>query len=101
MKKGGHHPALENIACHMNSTEGRLSTDNAHIHSITDAAAERLASVPYWAQPLPVPPEHDFLADVAADRKLVAVMCAIARIAKQRGTTFKEQVEIWIKEEEE
>ena len=68
---------------------------------MTDAAAKRLASVPYWAQPLPLPPEHDFLADVEADRKLVAVMCAVARIAKQRGKTFTQQVEIWTKEEEE
>ena len=79
----------------MNSTEGRLSTDNHQIESITEAAAQRIASVPYWAEPLPVPPEYDFLADVEKDRKLVAVMCAIARIAKQRGTTFAEQVEIW------
>ena len=79
----------------MNSTEGRLSTDKSHIQAITNAAAKRLAAVPYWAQPLPLPPEHEFLADVAADRKLVAVMCAIARIAKQRGITFAQQVEIW------
>ena len=79
----------------MKTTSGRLSSDNSQIQSITEAAAERIASVPYWAEPLPVPPEYDFLADVEQDRKLVAVMCAIARIAKQRGTTFKEQVEIW------
>ena len=79
----------------MKTTSGRLSTDNAHIQSITEAAAARLASVPYWAQPMPLPPEHDFLADVEADQKLVAVMCAMARIAKQRGTTFTQQVDIW------
>ena len=79
----------------MNSTDGRLSTDNQEIESITEAAAARLASVPYYARPMPVPPEHDFLADVEADRKLAAVMCAIARIAKQRGTTFTQQVDIW------
>jgi hypothetical protein len=50
---------------------------------------------------LPFPPEHDFLADVEADRKLAAVMCAVARIAKQRGETFTQQVEIWTTEEEE
>ena len=55
---------------------------------MTEAAAARLASVPYYARPLPVPPEHDFLEDVEADRKLAALMCAIARIAKQRGKTF-------------
>ena len=79
----------------MNSTEGRLSTDNHQIESITEAAAQRIASVPYWAEPLPVPPEYDFLADVEKDRKFIAVMCAVARIAKQRGTTFAEQAEIW------
>ena len=85
----------------MKTTPGRLSTDTQSIQSITDAAAKRLASVPYWAQPLPLPPEHDFLADVEADRKLAGVMCAVARIAKQRGKTFTQQVEIWTKEEGE
>ena len=79
----------------MNSTEGRLSTDNHQIESITEAAAQRIASVPYWAEPLPVPPEYDFLADVEKDRNFIAVMCVVARVAKQRGTTFAEQVEIW------
>lgn len=46
--------------------------------------------------PLPlIPPAYDFLADVERDRKLAAVMCACARIARQRGKTFTEQVEIW------
>lgn len=62
---------------------------------MTEAAAARLASVPYYARPLPVPPEHDFLEDVEADRKLAALMCAIARIVKQRGKTFTQQVDIW------
>jgi hypothetical protein len=54
------------------------------------AAAKRLSN-----SDLPVPPEYDFQADVTADRKLSAVMCAIARIAKQCGTTFTQQVDIW------
>ena len=53
------------------------------------------AEIPFWAVPLPLPPEYDFLADVEADRRLAAVMCATARIAKQRGETFASQVEIW------
>ena len=74
----------------MNSTHGRLSTDKTRIQSITEAAAKRLSN-----GDLPVPPEYDFQADVTADRKLGAVMCAIARIAKERGTTFTQQVDIW------
>ena len=93
MKKAVPTPPRKTLLVVMNSTEGRLSTDE--VQSITEAAAARLASVPYYARPMPVPPEHDFLADVEADRKLVAVMCAIARIAKQRGTTFTQQVDIW------
>ena len=73
----------------MNSTHGRLSSDT-RIQSITHAAAKRLGT-----GPLPIPPEHDFLADVEADRKLVAVMCAMARVAKQRGTTLTQQGDIW------
>lgn len=49
---------------------------------------------PWWAQPLPVPPAYDFIADVRADQKLAAVMVACARVARQRGTTFTEQVRI-------
>ena len=50
---------------------------------------------PWWAQPLPLPPAYDALLDVERDRKLAAVMCAVARVAKQRGKTFPQQVEIW------
>ena len=74
----------------MNSTHGRLSTDNPRIQAITEAAAKRLSN-----GDLPMPPEYDFQADVTADRKLGAVMCAVARIAQQRGTTFTQQVDIW------
>ena len=83
------------------STSGASSDIAPRTAELIEAAAKRLASVPYWAQPLPLPPEHDFLADVEADRKLAAVMCAVARIAKQRGKTFTQQVEIWTKEEGE
>ena len=79
----------------MNINRGQLSTGNQQIESMTEAAAARLASVPYYARQLPVPPEHDFQANVKADRQLAALMCAIARIAKQRGTTFTQQIEIW------
>ena len=101
MKKAGSKPPRKPCLSTLNSTEGRLSTDKQSIQSMTDAAAKRLASVPYWAQPLPLPPEHDFLADVREDLKLAAVMCAVARIAKERGKSFAEQVEIWTKEDEE
>ena len=74
----------------MDVNAARQSTDNNRIQSLTEAAAKRLSN-----GELPVPPENDFQADVTADRKLGAVMCAIARIAKQRGTTFTQQVDIW------
>ena len=76
-----------------NSTKGRLSSDK--VQSMTEAAARRLASAPHYAQPLPLPPEHDFQADVKADQQLAALMCAIAQIAKQRDTTFTQQIDIW------
>ena len=74
----------------MNSTEGRQSTDTQHIQSLTEAAAQRLGT-----GPLDLPPEYDFQADVQSDHKLAALMCAVAQIAKQRGTTFTQQVDIW------
>ena len=79
----------------MNINRGQLSTGNQQIESMTEAAEQRLASAPYYAQPLPIPPQHDFLAHVEADRQLAALMCATARIAKQRGTTFQRQMEVW------
>ena len=94
-EKGGFQTAQGKQALPVKTTSGRLSYDNSQIQFITEAAAERIASVPYWAESLPVPPEYDFLADVEQDRKLVAVMCAITRIAKQRGETFESQVAIW------
>ena len=74
----------------MNVNAARLSTDNNRIQSLTAAAAKRLS-----IGDLPIPPEYDFQADVTADRKLGALMCAVARIAQQRGTTFTQQIDIW------
>ena len=74
---------------------GRQQHSSAAIQSTTAKAAQRLAEIPFWAVPLPLPPEYDFLADTEADMRLAAVMCAVARIAKERGETFASQVEIW------
>ena len=68
----------------------RNQHSSKHIQSLTNAAAARLGGAR-----LPMPPEHDFQADVAADRKHAALMCAIAQVAKQRGTTFTQQIETW------
>ena len=38
-EKGGSHPAPENLLVTVNFTDGRLSTDNSRIQSITEAAA--------------------------------------------------------------
>ena len=95
MKKAGPTPPQDNFAFAMNISRGRVSTDNIEIQTITEAAAARLASVPNWAKPLPMPPQHDWLADVKEDRKLAAVMCAISRIAKNQGKTFTQQIDIW------
>ena len=74
---------------------GRQQHSSEAIQSTTAKAAQRLAEIPFWAVPLPLPPEYDFQADVEADRRLAAVMCAVARVAKDRGETFASQVEIW------
>ena len=58
-------------------------------------AEQNCINRPWWAEPLPLPPAYDALVDVERDRKLAAVMCFVARVAKQRGTTFTQQVEIW------
>jgi len=74
----------------LNSTDGRLSTDTQSIQSITQAAAQRLGT-----GELEVPPDHDFLADVQADQRLMALMCAVSRVVWQRGTTLTQQIDIW------
>ena len=56
---------------------------------------QELPDASFWDTPSPLPPEHDFLADVLADRKLVALLCAVNRIAKQRGVTLTQQIGIW------
>lgn len=68
----------------------RNQHSSKHIQSLTRAAAARLG-----VAHTPIPPKHCFEADVAADRKLAAVMCAIAQVANQRGTTFTQQIETW------
>ena len=73
----------------MNSIRGRQSTDTQHIQSVTQAAAAR------FAEPLPLPPEYDFQADVQNDLQFAALLCAIRQIAKQRGTTITQQLDTW------
>lgn len=73
----------------MNSIRGRQSTDTQHIQSVTQAAAAR------FAEPLTLPPEYDFQADVQNDLQFAALLCAIRQIAKQRGTTITQQLDTW------
>lgn len=64
----------------MNSTDGRLSTDTHSIQSITQAAAQRLGT-----GELEVPPDHDFLADVQADQRLIALMSSVSWVVCSAG----------------
>ena len=56
---------------------------------MTQAAAAR------FAEPLPLPPEYDFQADVQNDLKFAALLCAIRQIANQRDTTNTQQLDTW------
>ena len=56
---------------------------------MTQAAAAR------FAEPLPLPPEYDFQADVQADLKFAALLSAIRQIAKHCGTTITQQLDTW------
>lgn len=73
----------------MNTSAGRLSTDTTGIQNITRAAAAR------FTEPLPLPPDYDFEADAQNDLKLAALMCAIAQLSKDRGTTITQQLDAW------
>ena len=50
---------------------------------------------PFWAEPLPLPPEVDFLADVQEDLKFVALLLAVRKVAHQRGVSIAAQLDAW------
>ena len=90
MKKAGSTPPQEILLNTVNSTSGRLSSDTQSIQSLPEDAAKRLGT-----GPLHVPSEYDLQAVARSDLKLAALMCAIARIAQQRGKTITQQLDVW------
>lgn len=50
---------------------------------------------PYWAEPLPVPPEVDFQADVQNDLKALALIAALQQVADNNGVTITSQLDSW------
>ena len=49
----------------------------------------------HWAEPLPLPPEVDFKADVQQDLKLAALLAAVRQIAADNGNSTAAQLDVW------
>lgn len=69
-----------------------MSTDYLP-HSVNSELSSE--PIPFWAEPLPLPPEVDFLADVQEDLKFAALLLAVRKVADKRGTSVKQQLDIW------
>ena len=87
------------------SNRDRQPTSKASDH-LTRAAAARDPGVrraetaqwqqtPYWAEPLPLPPEVDFQADVQQDLKLAALLATVKQVAADRGNSMAAQLDVW------
>lgn len=79
------------------STSSLSRKQHQRATSAAQQARQQLQSdpVPYWAEPLPLPPEIDFEADVQSDLKVVALIAAIKEISQQRGTSIPSQLDAW------
>lgn len=51
--------------------------------------------VPFWAEPLPEPPEIDVVGDVQQDLKYLAFLAAVKQVAANNGQSIEEQLDIW------
>ena len=50
---------------------------------------------PHWAEPLPLPPEVDFQAQVQEDLKSLALLAAVRQLADQNGNSVAAQLDTW------
>ena len=51
--------------------------------------------IPYWAEPLPLPPHIDFVGQVKEDMKALALIAAIKQVATDRDESIQSQMDIW------
>jgi len=49
----------------------------------------------HWAEPLPLPPEVDFQADIQQDLKVLALLAAVQQVAADRGNSTAAQLDDW------
>ena len=52
-------------------------------------------SIPFWAEPLPLPPEVDAVAIVQEDLKFTTLLAAVSKIAEQNGVSVASQLDSW------
>ena len=50
---------------------------------------------PFWAEPLPVPPEVDAVAITKSDLQAMALLAAVNKVANQRGQSVASQLDAW------
>ena len=58
-------------------------------------AVEKYYSKPFWAEPLPLPPEIDFKAITDEDLKFITLLLAVRKIADERGVSVAAQLDAW------
>ena len=51
--------------------------------------------IPFWAEPLPVPPEIDFVGDVQEDLKYLALLAAVKQLAANNEQSIHSQLDTW------
>ena len=60
-----------------------------------DKAVHEYYSKPFWAEPLPLPPEIDLKAIIDEDKKFIALLIAIRKVADERGVSIAAQLDAW------
>lgn len=60
-----------------------------------DKAVHAYYSKPFWAEPLPLPPEIDLKAIIDEDKKFIALLIAIRKVADERGISVAAQLDAW------
>ena len=87
--------------------ENRPSSDSDKANSIVPQQTKRelvekqihreqqFQATPYWAEPLPLPPEVDFVGEAQEDLKTLALLAAVRQIADQNGNSVAAQLDNW------
>ena len=76
------------------STDQKISLPKRQLERLQQERSQAEA-MPFWAEPMPLPPEVDFVGQTLDDHKSIALLAAVKAIAAERGVTTQEQLDIW------